>query len=56
MQPYKDLKVWQRSHDLVLSVYRITKHFPDEERYGIVSQIRRAVVSVPTNIAEGSKR
>ena len=56
MQPYKDLKVWQRGHDLVLSIYRITKNFPDEERYGLVSQIRRAVVSVPTNIAEGSKR
>lgn len=56
MQRYRDLKVWQRSHGLVLQLYRLTGSFPGEERYGIVSQLRRAAVSVPTNIAEGSKR
>ena len=56
MQRFTDLKVWQKSHALVLQVYRITKAFPPEERYGLTSQIRRASLSVPTNIAEGSKR
>jgi len=48
--------VWQRSHALVLQVYRLTKTFPADERFGLTSQLRRAVLSVPTNIAEGSKR
>jgi|SRR6266852_1146974 len=56
MQRFTDLKVWQRSHALVLHVYRLTKSFPSDERYGLTSQLRRAVLSVPTNIAEGSKR
>ncbi len=56
MQRFTDLLVWQRSHRLVLEVYRITQKFPPGERYGIVSQIRRAAASVPTNVAEGSKR
>jgi four helix bundle protein len=56
MQRFVDLKVWQRSHQLVLEVYHLTRGFPQEERYGLVSQIRRAAASVPTNIAEGSKR
>jgi len=56
MQRFTDLKVWQRSHLLALQVYRLTKALPADEMYGLVSQLRRAAVSVPTNIAEGSKR
>ena len=56
MQRFTELKVWQRGHALVLSVYRMTTGFPVNERYGLTSQIRRAALSVPTNIAEGSKR
>jgi|SRR3989338_3240832 len=50
---YKDLTVWQKSFELSLLVYRLTKEFPKEELYALVSQIRRAVVSIPSNIAEG---
>jgi four helix bundle protein len=53
---FKSLKVWQVGMDLVVSVYGITKEFPKEERYGLVSQINRSVISVPSNIAEGSGR
>jgi four helix bundle protein len=54
---FRDLVVWQKAHQLVLSIYRITKSFPADERYGLISQIRRAAVSVAANIAEGfSKR
>jgi len=56
MQRFTELKVWQRGHSLVLSVYRMTTGFPNTERYGLISQLRRAALSVPTNIAEGSKR
>lgn len=56
MQRFTELKVWQRGHALVLSVYRMTTGFPQNERYGLISQVRRAALSVPTNIAEGSKR
>ncbi len=56
MQRFNDLKVWQRGHALVLEVYRLTASFPDGERFGLISQLRRAAVSVPTNIAEGAKR
>jgi four helix bundle protein len=56
VQRFTELKVWQRSHALVLQVYRLTRGFPADERYGIMSQLRRAALSVPTNIAEGSKR
>jgi len=56
MQRFTDLKVWQRSHSLALAIYRLTKSFPSDEKFGLTSQLRRAAVSIPTNIAEGSKR
>lgn len=56
MQPFTKLRVWQRSHQLALAVYRVTETLPPDERFGLTSQLRRAVTSVPTNIAEGSKR
>ncbi len=56
MQRFTELKVWQRSHALVLEIYRLSTKFPGEERFGLTSQFRRAAASIPTNIAEGSKR
>ena len=56
MQDYRELLVWQRSHRLVLELYRATQSFPVAERFGLTSQLRRAVLSVPTNIAEGARR
>ncbi len=56
MQNYKDLKVWQKAHALTLIVYKITRCFPKEETFGITSQMRRASVSIPANIAEGCGR
>ncbi|HPX05072.1 MAG TPA: four helix bundle protein [Tenuifilaceae bacterium] len=53
---FEDLKVWQKAHTFVLSVYAVTKMFPSNEAFGITSQIRRSAVSVPANIAEGYKR
>ncbi len=53
MQNYKDLKVWEKVHLLALEIYRASKSFPKEERFNIMSQIRRASISIPTNIAEG---
>ena len=54
MQNYRDLKVWQKAHEFVKEVYSVTKNFPSDEKFGITSQLRRASVSIPTNIAEGS--
>ena len=56
MKNFKDLKVWDKAHKLALMVYEITKDFPKEEIYGLISQMRRAAVSIPTNIAEGCGR
>ena len=53
---FQDLIVWQKAHQFVLSVYRISKVFPREEIYGLTSQFRRAAISVPANIAEGFKK
>lgn len=56
LKNYKELKVWQKSYQLCLEIYRITKDFPKNEQYGLTSQIRKAVVSIPSNIAEGYGR
>jgi len=56
MQSYKQLRVWQRAHALTLAVYRLAATLPTDERFGLCSQLRRAAVSVPTNIVEGTKR
>ncbi len=53
---YRDLKVWQKAYQLCLKVYRLTREFPKEERYGLTSQVRRASVSIVSNIAEGHGR
>ena len=53
MKDFRTLKVWEKSHKVVLAVYEVTKSFPKSELYGVTSQIQRAAVSVPTNIAEG---
>ena len=53
MKDFRTLKVWDRSHSLTLEVYKATENFPKHEIYGLTSQIQRAVVSIPTNIAEG---
>ncbi|MDP2951667.1 MAG: four helix bundle protein, partial [bacterium] len=55
-QSYKDLKVWQRAIELVVEVYKLTEGFPHSEVYGLVNQMRRAAVAIPSNIAEGQKR
>ncbi len=56
VQSYRDLVAWQKSVDLVTDIYRCTQTFPREETYGLISQLRRAAVSVPSNIAEGHAR
>lgn len=56
MQDFRNLKVWERAHQLTLAVYSSTSNFPHEERYGLTSQIRRAAVSIPANLAEGCGR
>ncbi len=56
LRNYKDLVVWQKAYSLCLDVYKLTKQFPDEEKYGLTSQIKRAAVSIPSNIAEGYGR
>ncbi|MCU4155984.1 four helix bundle protein [Carboxylicivirga sp. A043] len=56
MHKFKELKVWQKSRVLVKSVYQLTKNFPASEQFGITSQMQRAAVSIPANIAEGAGR
>ncbi len=53
LKNYKELKVWQKSYELCLNIYRVTAKFSNEERYGLTSQIRRSAVSIPSNIAKG---
>jgi four helix bundle protein len=54
--PWKDLIVWQKAHELVLKIYKITADFPDKERYGLIQQIRRSSISVAANIVEGKSK
>ena len=56
MQDFKNLKVWEKAHRVMLDLYRLSAVFPPDERYGVVSQIRRAGVSIPSNIAVGCSR
>lgn len=56
MKTHKDLEVWKKSIDLVTEVYTLTKTFPKEEQFGLISQMRRSAVSIPANIAEGFGR
>ena len=56
MQDYRDIKVWQKAHQLTLDVYAATAGFPPEERFGLTSQMRRAAVSIAANIVEGRAR
>ena len=56
LKNFKELKVWQKAYQLCLDLYSITKNFPNEEKYGLSSQMRRASISIPANIAEGYGR
>jgi len=56
MQDFHTLKVWEKSHALTLDVYRVSRDFPSDERFGLTSQLRRATASIPANIAEGCGR
>ena len=56
MTSYKELTIWQKSYTFGLEIYSVTKKFPTDEKFGLVSQLRRASLSIPSNIAEGSKR
>jgi len=56
MHNIKDLKIWNKSIDLVIKVYEVSLKFPADERYGLISQIRRCAVSIPSNISEGAGR
>jgi four helix bundle protein len=56
MQNFRDLKVWQKAHETVLAIYRASANFQTDERFGLTSQLRRAAVSLPANIAEGTLR
>ncbi len=56
MHNYRELRIWQRSMDFVVKVYKISASFPNEERYGLTAQLRRCAVSMPSNISEGAGR
>ncbi len=56
MNRFKELKVWQKAIDIVVDVYKLTAKFPQNERFGLISQIQRAAVSIPSNVAEGAGR
>ena len=56
MMAFRDIVAWQKSHKLAMVIYKLSSSFPSEERYGLTSQLRRAALSIPNNLAEGSKR
>jgi four helix bundle protein len=56
MQDFTQLKVWEKAHSFTINLYKITKDFPSEERFGLINQIRRASVSIESNISEGCGR
>jgi four helix bundle protein len=56
MRDFKELKVWQKSHQMVVEVYQMTRKFPPNERFGLIAQLRRSSASIPANIAEGCGR
>ena len=56
IKSYKDLKIWQKSIEIVTKIYQVTKDFPKEELYSLTSQMRRSAISIPSNIAEGFMR
>jgi len=56
VKDFRELKVWQKGYDLVLRIYKVTLNFPEIEKFGLVSQMRRSAVSIIANIAEGNKR
>ncbi|MCL5030756.1 MAG: four helix bundle protein [Bacteroidetes bacterium] len=56
VRTFEDLILWQKAHQLALFIYSITKNFPNEEKFGLVSQMRRAAISIPSNIVEGHSR
>lgn len=56
MRDYKKINAWERSHRFFLGIYELTEQFPSDEKFGIISQLRRAALSIPTNIAEGCGR
>jgi four helix bundle protein len=56
MRDFRQIRVWEKAHQLTLEIYKVTAHFPKEELYGLTSQIRRASASIPANIAEGFGR
>jgi four helix bundle protein len=56
MRPHKKLEVWKKSIDFVTKIYKMTESFPDSEKFGLISQIRRSAVSIPSNISEGAAR
>lgn len=56
VRKFEDLEVWQKAHWLVLNIYKITADFPAEEKFGLISQMRRAAISIPANVVEGYKK
>ena len=56
MQDFRNLRIWQKAHEMTLKIYKETVKFPKEERFGLTSQLRRSVASIPANIAEGCGR